>query len=124
MDYICLNCRHVWNYKGKTEPQQCGKCRSYDIMLLSVFNDIKDKCASVDEENPLLRLSILKVIIEHEGLRLRPISTLNLAESILSDLFQEVPVGAAITENGTIYYQKKLVKKKKKSKDSADISVV
>ncbi|MQY68926.1 MAG: hypothetical protein GH150_06055 [Hadesarchaea archaeon] len=43
-----------------------------------------------------LRLKTLKAIIKRRGLRLRPISTLNLVENTLDDVFSPASVGAAL----------------------------
>ena len=59
-----------------------------------------------------LRLKTLKAIIKRRGLRLRPISTLNLVENALDDVFSPTPVGETVAL-GEISLPVKKVKKEK-----------
>lgn len=96
-------------------PSRCGVCRSYDIMPEQEYQDIRETCINIDADNPRIRLAILRAILEHRGIRIAPISTLNLCEDILDDNWEELPVGATIMPDGRIFYHKRRVKRQEGS---------
>ena len=115
MKYRCLNCNNVWEYYGaKPEgPGRCGTCRSYDVIEEEEYQSIIRDAMGVSEDNPRLRLEVLKAIIRSRGLRFMPLSTINLTQAVLDDVFPEVSVGVTVLPGGSVFYQMKRVKRRR-----------
>ena len=100
VQYRCVACDNMWD--SKTIPTQCGKCRSYDLMEETKYQGFIGEVKNISSDSPHLRLEVLKAKVNADGLRLKPISTLNIVEKVLEDFFPQVPVGAAITPSGHV----------------------
>jgi hypothetical protein len=101
----------LWDYRGSKQPYQCARCKSYDIIPEQEYQTIIQEARNIKEDSPFLRLEVLKVILKTRGLKFQPISTINLVERVLDDIFPEQIVGAYITPDGRIFYHK--IRKKK-----------
>ena len=112
MNVRCLECTHEWDFKGAGSPR-CPKCGSVDIINETEYQEIIEEVRKIPEEHPRIRLAVLRTILENRGLRLQPHSTLNLVEAALDDVFPEASVGMTVLEDGSIYYHKRRVKRRR-----------
>ena len=112
MEYRCLRCKNRWVYEGATEPRQCGKCRGYDIIAEKDYQAIIQDVRSVVDTNPRIRLEVLRAVIRNRGLRFKPLSTLNLVEAVLDDVFPQLPAGESISSDERFFFEKRRVTRK------------